>query len=83
MSNLVQICEEVDGNKEEDEISTSSDEADLDNPQILSEVRATMAVGAALNINFLPNDERILKKMVCLENKEAEASRDKLRATNG
>lgn len=67
MSNLVQICEEMENEEEDEEISTSSGDEALNDPAILSEVSATLAVGAALNINLLPNDKRILKKMIAME----------------
>lgn len=54
---------------EDDEISTSYGDGALNDPVILSEVRATLAVGAALNINLLPNDKKVFKKMVAMENK--------------
>lgn len=73
MSNLVKICEELEKEEEEeDEISTSSGEEEDNDPAVLSEVQATLAVGVALNVNLLPNDRRILKKMIRME-KEGEA----------
>lgn len=32
-----------------------------------------MALGVALNVNFLPDDDLVLKKMIMLEYKEAAA----------
>lgn len=35
---------------------------------IVSEIKASMAVGAELDVNFLPNDDLVLRKMIELEN---------------
>lgn len=78
MANLLQIYESIEGEQElseEEDISFSSPEEALDSQlQIENEVRATMAVGAQLNINFSPNDPEILWKMIELEFKEGEVS---------
>lgn len=88
MTNLLQICEDIKGEEEnedganeedmeeEEDISSSSpEEASHSTPRIENEVRATMAVGAQLNINFPPNHVSILRKMVRIELRESELLR--------
>lgn len=79
VSNLVQIYEDLEGEAEKDEIYSFSGESPQSIALILSEVRATMAVGAELNVKFRPDDELILRKMILLENKEADSLREKTR----
>lgn len=84
MSSLLQIYEgketengdeadetdEGEANEEEDISSSFFDKATFSTPQIENEVRATMAVGAKLSINFKHNDPIILKKMIGIGLKE-------------
>lgn len=46
-------------------------------PRIVDEVRATMAIGSQLHVNFRFDDDQILKKMIILENKEATLLRER------
>lgn len=71
LSNLIRIREEL--SKESsmvDGSSASPGEAIQSDLRIAEEVRATMAIGGELNVNFLPNDDVVLKKMIELEFKE-------------
>lgn len=78
LSNLIQIHEEISGELEEEEAESNSSTESIESSQhIIDEVRATMAIGAELNVNFLPDDDRVLKKMILLETKEAASLRDK------
>lgn len=84
MSSLVQICEEMEGEAEESEESeeeeiSSYGGTNQNESLIISKVKATMAVGAALNVNLQPKHKKILKRMIELENKEAELLRRKNR----
>lgn len=76
MSNLIQIYEEREGeivaDEEESSLFASSEEDIASSQEIENEVRATLTVSAQLNINFLPNDLVILKKMIAMEFKESE-----------
>lgn len=78
LSNLIQIHEENSSESGEEEAVSKSPSDSVESSQhIIDEVRATMAIGAELNVNFLPNDERVLKKMIILESKEAAILRQK------
>lgn len=81
MSSLVQICEEMEGEAEESEEEEISSYGGTNQNEslIISKVKATMAVGAALNVNLQPKHKKILKRMIELENKEAELLRRKNR----
>lgn len=58
LSNLIQIHEEISGESEEEETESKSSTDSIESSQrIIGEVRATMAIGAELNVNFFPDDE--------------------------
>lgn len=85
MSNLVQMYEEMEEEEdsiEEEDISSNSNNCVEDNSQkIEEEVKATMAVGAQLNMKFKDNDSKILKKMIALEMKESVDSQRRVEGT--
>lgn len=78
LSNLIQIYEDLSGEHEEEEAEPDSSTESIESSQrVMDEVRATLAISAQLNVNFLPDDERILKKMIMLESKEAALLRER------
>lgn len=78
LSNLIQIYEDLSGEPGEEESEpNSSIESIKSTHHVIEEVRATMAIGAQLNVNFLPNDDRILKKMITIKSKEAALLRER------
>ncbi|KAG5529434.1 hypothetical protein RHGRI_029978 [Rhododendron griersonianum] len=71
LSNLVLISEGVDRDRTqvEDSVSTSL-VSPQSNSRVIREVRATMAIGGELGINFRPDDDLILCLMIENESKE-------------
>lgn len=76
LTNLLRIREElskepsmVDGSPLSSGESVQAESIQTDS-RIVDEVRATMAIGGELNVQFLPNDDVVLKKMIELEVKE-------------
>ncbi|KAG5521008.1 hypothetical protein RHGRI_033528 [Rhododendron griersonianum] len=71
LNNLLRIREDLDRDSSSEEASQSlSDDISQVSPSIINEVRATMAIGGELDINFLPNDNETLNRMIELEVKE-------------
>lgn len=70
LANLVQIREELSREPSIVEVSSSTSGEIQSNPSIAREVRASMVVGGELDIQFLPNDDVVLKKMIELEIEE-------------
>lgn len=68
LSNLVLTREMVNQDRTQVENSVSSTEiSPQSDSQVMHEVRATMAVGGELGINFQPNDEIALRSMIEME----------------
>ncbi|KAI8569701.1 hypothetical protein RHMOL_Rhmol02G0297900 [Rhododendron molle] len=71
MSNLLSLREEVDRTFNHEESFASSSEDTIQSDSVIyREVRATMAIGGQLNVNFLPQDDVILNKMIEMEAQE-------------
>lgn len=77
LTNLIRIREElsrepsmVDGS------SSSSGDSVQSDLRIAEEVRATMEIGGQLNVDFLPNDDVVLRKMIEIEIKEFAHARE-------
>lgn len=72
LSNLILIREELDREpcSEEDISQPSSEDLSQANLKILNEVKASMAVGGELGVNFLPDDDETLTRMIQLEIQE-------------
>ncbi|KAI8531875.1 hypothetical protein RHMOL_Rhmol11G0169900 [Rhododendron molle] len=71
LTNLLKIREELDGDPSLVRASQpSSEDISQGSPSIVNEVRATMAVGGELDINFLPDDNETLQRMIELEVEE-------------
>lgn len=72
LSTLASISETLESNPETEAIrpSPSLEESFSTNPEVVREALATMAVGGELGINFRPNDDLILCKMIELEAQE-------------
>lgn len=66
------ISEEADHNPKQlvSNSSNFSDESNHNDSLVLQEIRATMAVRGQLGINFCPNVEVVLGKMIEIEAKE-------------
>ncbi|KAG5537241.1 hypothetical protein RHGRI_024627 [Rhododendron griersonianum] len=71
LSNLIRIREELDREPCSEDISQpSSEDQSQANLMILNEVKASMAVGGELGVNFLPYDDETLRRMIQLEIQE-------------
>lgn len=78
LSNLIEIYEERSRDLEVVRSESTSPANSIHSSQrIVDEVRATMAIGSQLHVNFRPNDDLILKKMIILESKEASLLRER------
>lgn len=80
LSNLASISEALETNPElvANRCSPSAEESPPTNPEVVREVRATMAVGGELGINFNPNDDLILSRMIELESQEYPQARERV-----
>ncbi|KAG5564581.1 hypothetical protein RHGRI_000685 [Rhododendron griersonianum] len=78
LSNLIQIFEESSRDVEEIASESISPANSVHTSQrIVDEVRATMAIGSQLHVNFRPDDDKVLTNMIFLENKEAALLRER------
>lgn len=80
LSNLASISESIELNPEmlANNSSSVSEESLPTNPEVVREALATMAVGSELGINFRPNDDLILCKMIELESQDASLARERV-----
>ncbi|KAG5522624.1 hypothetical protein RHGRI_034693 [Rhododendron griersonianum] len=69
LSNLLVLREEADSDPVEN-VSASSEDTIQNDSAIYREVRATMAIGGELGVNFLPKDDIILNTMIEIEARE-------------
>lgn len=79
LSNLESISEAADLNPRPaaNGPSSSPEELSQTNPDLVREVLATMAIGGELGINFRPDDDRVLHKMIELELQEVSLARER------
>lgn len=78
LSNLIEIYEERSRDLEVVQLESTSPANSIHSSQrIVDEVRATMAIESQLHVNFRPDDDLILKKMIILESKEASLLRER------